>query len=284
MQLSVIIPCRNAAATITTQLDAFTRQQWSQPWELLLADNGSSDDTLAIAANYQQWLPRLRIVDASARLGSAYARNVAVQAATSGSIAFCDADDEVADGWVAAMGEALLDYDFVVSQIEDRKLNPFWTSELWKPSLEGPRTHLHFLPAASTWGIGVRRTLHNSIGGFDETMFRLSDIDYCWKAQLNGATLRFIPEAVVHYRYRTALRAIFRQARLDGEYQVRLYQRYRDLGMPWHHWKRGVLNWLFLLQKAGQLRDKNKRYLWMRQFGLQLGWLYGSFRYRLLAI
>ena len=112
MKLSVIIPCLNAANTIAVQLDALAAQQWDQPWEVIVADNGSTDDSIAIIERYKTTLPHLRIADASARRGQPYALNVGAMAATGEALAFCDADDEVAPGWLSAMGEALSKHDF----------------------------------------------------------------------------------------------------------------------------------------------------------------------------
>lgn len=42
MRISVIIPCYNAASTIGCQLEAIASQEWSQPSEVIVADNGST--------------------------------------------------------------------------------------------------------------------------------------------------------------------------------------------------------------------------------------------------
>ena len=123
VKLSVIIPCYNGAKTIAVQLEALAFQQWSEPWEVIIADNGSTDDSIAIVERYRHRLPHLRIVDASARKGQPYALNVGAQAASGEALVFCDADDEVGPGWLAAMGEALSKYDFVACRFETKKLN-----------------------------------------------------------------------------------------------------------------------------------------------------------------
>jgi hypothetical protein len=38
--LSVVIACYNGAETLPVQLEALSTQEWSRPWELVLADNG----------------------------------------------------------------------------------------------------------------------------------------------------------------------------------------------------------------------------------------------------
>ncbi|NJN88072.1 MAG: glycosyltransferase family 2 protein, partial [Leptolyngbyaceae cyanobacterium SL_7_1] len=103
MQLTVVIPCYNAAGTIAIQLEALARQEFSQPWELIVADNGSTDGTQAIAEKYADQFTHFRLVDASAQRGAAHGRNVGVSVAQSDAIVFCDADDEVAPGWLSAM-------------------------------------------------------------------------------------------------------------------------------------------------------------------------------------
>jgi len=52
MKLSVIIPCYNEADTIATQLEVLAKQYWSEPWEVIVSDNGSTDDSLAIVEKY----------------------------------------------------------------------------------------------------------------------------------------------------------------------------------------------------------------------------------------
>lgn len=129
MKLSVIIPCYNGANTIADQLEALANQEWSEPWEIIVADNRSTDNSMAIVKQYQERLPNLRIVDASARQGQPYALNCGAEAAVGESLAFCDADDVVGPCWLVAMGQALSKYDFVACRFDTEKLNPPWLSK-----------------------------------------------------------------------------------------------------------------------------------------------------------
>lgn len=88
IKLSVIIPCFNVANTLNAQLEALACQQWSEPWEIIVADNGSTDETVASARQYEQKLSNLRIVDASSRRGASHARNVGALAATASRSSF----------------------------------------------------------------------------------------------------------------------------------------------------------------------------------------------------
>ena len=284
MKLSVIIPCFNAANTIAVQLEALTHQHWCEPWEVIVSNNGSTDETLAIVEQYQEKLPNLRIVDSSDHRGAAHARNVGASVAVGDALAFCDADDEVAPGWVAAMGEALSNYEFVAGKSDYNKLNEPWLKYRNFPQQDKLQEYKYppYLPHAASCNLGVRRSVHEAIGGFDETMLQLEDTDYCWRIQLAGIELHFVKDAVVHYRLRQMLEGLH-QARLWGEYNILLYKKYRPLGMPKLSSKAGVRNWWKLLKKFPQVLSKKDRARWMWKFAWRIGRLQGSLKYRVLA-
>jgi hypothetical protein len=58
------------------RLGGLSRQEYRGAWELIVADNTSTDDTAAVAADWAAELPELRVVPAAARLGINHARNV----------------------------------------------------------------------------------------------------------------------------------------------------------------------------------------------------------------
>jgi glycosyltransferase involved in cell wall biosynthesis len=283
MKLSVIIPCFNAANTIAVQLEALANQNWSEPWEVIVSNNGSTDESLTIVERYKERLPNLRIVDASNRRGTSYARNVGALTANSESLAFCDADDKVAPGWVAAMGKALARYEFVASSLEWEELNPAWLLQGLEPQQTGVFMYADFLPAAASWGLGVKRSIHEAAGGFDESMLRLQDVDYCWKIQLLGVELYPVPDAVVHYRFPSRLDDIYYKTRLGAVNWVLLYKRYKTLGMTRPALRSSMVEWIYLLRRFPQIRHRADRAVWVRQFARRIGRLQGSFKHRILA-
>jgi glycosyltransferase involved in cell wall biosynthesis len=286
MKLSVIIPCLNGADTVAVQLEALAQQQWSEPWEVVFVDNGSTDNTLAIVRSYQERMSYLRIIDASARRGTPYALNIGVRAARGEAFVIVDADDEVAPGWVAAIGDALAEYEFVASRFDVEKLNSGWVLESrGHPQKDGLMDYTPpFLPSAGCCGLGARRALHDAIGGFDESMPVVFEADYCFRAQLAGFSLHFIPEALVHIRHRSSLRGIYRQARRWAEYNVLLYKRYRPLGMPALSWRDNLRPWVRLLRLLPQVRTQGGRARVIRQIGWRVGRVVGSVKYRVVAL
>lgn len=282
-EISVIIPCYNTAATIGLQLQALAVQQWTGPWEIIVSDNGSTDESLAVVKRYESRFSSLRIVNASDRRGAAYARNVAAKAARGEALLFCDADDEVAPGWLVAMGEALAHYDFVGGPLDVEKLNPAWLVKALGCPGKGGLTRLPFRPdmyIASGCCLGVKRAVHESVGGFNESWQFLEEADYCIRVQLTGVPLKFVPEAVVYYRRPHSALAIYRRAYNWATYGVRLYKLYgrngsSDRGM----WRWYLEEWIRLLMSLPSVRSKVGRAMLSKNFGRQVGRLRGSLRY-----
>lgn len=286
-EVSVVIPCRDAADTIGEQLTALAEQSWDGPWEVVVADNGSSDRSREIAEAHAGRLPSLTVVEAGDRRGPGHARNVGVAESTGRKLLFCDADDVVGTGWLAAMVEALDDHEFVASRFEFERLNPSRVAaERTHPQERGlnPYTYPDFLPHAGGGGLGVLRRVHESIGGFDTTLELLEDTDYCWRIQLRGVPLVFVADAVVHVRDPHALDDIFSQRYRLGRANVRIYRRYRGRGMPRLRFIESLWRWAGLLLRVPRLLTGRGRSAWIGALGWRLGRVDGSIRYRVLAL
>jgi GT2 family glycosyltransferase len=208
MELSVIIPCLNARNVIGPQLDAFAAERWDGEWELIVADNGSTDSSVEFIQSYSDRIPNLKIVDASDHKGQAHARNMGVAEARGRSLAFSDADDLIGPGWVKAMGEALREHDFVACSIDLEMLNESWVRYArGAPQRNGVAQYRYpkYLPHAGGGTLGIRRQLLLDVGGFDETYSLLEDTDLCWRIELRGFQLNFVPDAVLHVRCKNTM-------------------------------------------------------------------------------
>ena len=225
----------NGAATLAEQLDALLAQDAPVEWEIVVSDNGSTDGSKELVERYSAQSPLIRLVDSSGRPGLSHARNAGVRHARGRSVAFCDQDDRVAPGWLAAMANGLRDHELVAGRLEHDLLNDPWTIEVrGRPQTEELLEYAEgWLPFAFGCTLGVRKELHDRLGGFDEAFVNgAEDADYAWRAQQAGAWLILLEDAVTHYRLRHDLGGVYRQARNYGDSEVRLFAKHRPLGLP----------------------------------------------------
>ena len=287
MKLSIIIAAYNAAATIGQQLEALANQVWSESWEVIVVNNRSTDNTVEVAAGYQSRLTNLRIIDAPKRPGGAYAVNTGAQFAHGESLAFCDSDDVVGEGWVAAMGQALKINEFVAGPFETRYLNTGVVQRhRTNPQADGIQQYTYppYLPHAASANMGIRRKVFERLHGFDESMAALYDTDLCWRAQLSGVKLVYVPNAVVHYRFRDSASGLLKQAFSYAKFNVLIYKKFRAHGMPKIALKHGIKSWIDLMLGVTRLTKAETRGLWLWDVGWLSGRLYASIKYRVLAL
>ncbi|MUL39180.1 glycosyltransferase [Gloeocapsopsis dulcis] len=273
MKLSVIIPCFNAADTIAVQLEALANQSWHEQWEILVCNNGSTDNTVAIINEYTKKIPHLRLIHALERKGPSYARNMGILAARGEAFAFCDADDEVAPGWVAAMGEALTRHELVAGLLDCTKLNAAWRmrNHQQQSGLIYPK-HPPYLPFAGSCNLGFKRSLYQVIGGFDESFLFVEDTEFCWRAQLAGAKIHLEQGAIVYYRFRDSLLSNYNQALKWSKAYLLLRQKYGGSFSIFSTLKLYLGGWRYLTFTILQVRTRGDfaEFLW------QLGWKIGE--------
>lgn len=284
--VSAVLACRNGEKYLARQLEALANQSCAVGWELVISDNGSTDRTKSIAEEFRSRFPSLVVIDSSARIGPGAARNAGVRVAQGDRIVFCDADDEVAPGWLAAMSEALACHGMVAARLDHESLNEPWSRPARNPQPGLLETDPPFRPYTFAAALGVRRSVHDSIGGFDESFDEAGeDRDYCYRAQLAGTPLVLVPDAIVHYRHRTGAMEMYRQARTYARANVRLYRDYRNLGLRRPPLAPAVVSWALTPVKFFVALTSRQRFAtWMARLGWRVGRLEGSLRYRVLAI
>jgi glycosyltransferase involved in cell wall biosynthesis len=291
VDVTVIIPCYNGAATLQETLDGLTAQVWERPWEIVLSDNGSTDASVAIFRETAARRPdlRMRVVDASARKGRSYAVNVGVVGAAGRAVVFCDADDVPAPGWLAALGAALDAHELVAARVDSTTLNADWVAayKAWP----GPGVYqLGLAPYCLSAGggiMGFRKSLVRRIGLFDERFVTAEDNDFCIRAHFAGATVADVPDATIRIRFRADLGALYRQSRAWSRYNVLLYKKYRADGPPlvgrWTAFLSGwarLGRWVLakkLLRRPESMADRAR---FAKTLGWEVGRLEGMLRYR----
>lgn len=91
-QASIVIPAYNAEASLAATVASAQRQTLADI-EILIVDDASSDDTLAVARRLAAADPRVRVIEGGRNRGPAGARNLGFAAAAGEWVALLDADD-----------------------------------------------------------------------------------------------------------------------------------------------------------------------------------------------
>lgn len=291
--ISIIIACLNGADTLAETLDSLVAQGSALSWDIVLADNGSTDASAAVFAAFATQHPHIpmQLVDASATRGKSHALNVGIRAAAGRSLLFCDADDTVAPGWLAAMSRALETHDFVAARFDIRALNPEWVLAT-RDSIQTTRLRRlpfePFCPVAGGATLGFRRRVFEVVGGFDPAFAVSEDTDFCIRAHDAGFTLKLVQDAIYNYRLRATPRAIRRQAHTYASFDALLRRRCAAAQpflshKPWTMWSartfRLLVEWI---RHAVSLRqwDVAERAFFSKRLGTATGDFVGSLAFR----
>ena len=190
--VSVVIPARDAAATLPKTLAALAAQTFPRDrFEVIVADDGSADATRALA----EASPVVdRVVPVGGRGGPGAARNAGAAQARGAILAFTDADCFPEPAWleraVAAMGEA----DLVQGLVRPERDPAPFDRTVWVSSPGG---------LFETANLLVRRDLFAALGGFPAGLRpgggkeMGEDVLFGWAARRSGARVAFAADAVV---------------------------------------------------------------------------------------
>lgn len=289
LRVSVVIPCYNALPELAEQLDALAAQLGAPAFEVVLSDNGSSDGLVEYvrkAVSTAKWPFPLLLVDASSRRGVAHARNAGVASAQGDLVLICDADDVVDSGWVAAMVSGLREADLVCGTLVSDDINDEVVRQ-WRPMYPaGVLPHkLNHLPYAVGANTGLRREVFDAIGGWDESFVAGGDdVEFSWRAQHGGYTLRAAPDAVIRYRLRGSLRAMSRQSYFYARSDAQLLRTFRTSGVRRTSLKAPCRELRWLLANLRSLTQEGPRGLWLRRLAMLAGRVVGSWQYRAWAV
>ena len=195
LEVSVIVPTRNGAATLPPLLRSLRAQTLDpERFEVVVVDNGSSDATGDVAERHGAVVVREAVANRSR------ARNRGAEAARTRLFAFTDADCVARPGWLegllACAGSAPLVAGEVTTQVGARPNAIERFELLWRFGQEAWVRD----GWAATANLLVRAEAFEAVGGFDETWRHIGeDADFCLRARAAGFGLGFCPGATVDH-------------------------------------------------------------------------------------
>lgn len=196
---SVIICVKNGGSGFSAQLEAIAEQESVEAYEVIIVDNGSSDDSLGVA---EYWAKNvdipIKIFSQPDLKGIPSVRNFAVQQAAGEIILFCDADDQVSPRWIQAYldkfkGGKMLAGGLIEAYHQDGSPAP----NVFPRGLMQSR----YLPHVGNCNCAINRSLFFEVGGYDESLpvYGFEDVDLSWRVQEAGYPIEYVEEAKISF-------------------------------------------------------------------------------------
>ncbi len=210
--MTVIIPNYNGRRFLSTVLDAL-QAQTLQDFEIILADDASTDDSVA----FVEWhYPAVRLLVNRRNRGFAKTCNTAVDAAHSPVIVLLNNDTEPEPAWLAELAQTLCTNPqaaIVASKmlLFDQRNKLHTTGDLmgadgiprnrgvWEAD-QGQYDGQLEIFGGSGGGSAFRKDVWQALGGFDEAFWMyLEDVDYAFRAGLAGWRAVYAPRARLYH-------------------------------------------------------------------------------------
>jgi GT2 family glycosyltransferase len=250
--VSVVICTRNGSRTVGECLEHLAKLEYAA-YEVIVVDDGSTDDTAAIAERHGARVIR------SEHGGLSAARNLGLEAALGEIVAYIDDDAYPDPHWLHFLVGAMEKGGHV--GVGGPNLPPpddGTIAQLVARAPGGP-THVlvndHEAEHIPGCNMAFKRQALLEMGGFDEQFWIAGDdVDVCWRLMERGGTLGYAASAVVWHHRRGSVRAYWRQqvnyGRAEALLEAKWPQKYNALG---HLIWRGRI-YAGMIDSAGQKR------------------------------
>lgn len=183
-EVAVVIPVHDGARFLGEALESVITQSLP-PSEIVVVDDGSTDDSAAVA----DAVAGVRVVSQAAQ-GAAAARNRGVRATTAPLIAFLDADDLMEPSRLAVQRAALLDDDHLAGVLG-------WSVPF---ADDRPEVFGHAVPGHLAGAMMVRRSTFDRVGPFDPNLQAGEFGDWYLRAREAGHRIDMLETIVMRRR------------------------------------------------------------------------------------
>jgi glycosyltransferase involved in cell wall biosynthesis len=252
---SVLICTSNRASELNDTLTSINQSLRAEemPFELIVIDNASTDETGEVIRRHQESVPHLKTVREGIR-GLSYARHAGLRAAKGEVILFTDDDVRVPEGWLSGMSRPIVagTADAVCGgvRIYPPLVKPWMTPDhrsfLASTETINPRAPERLVGA----NMAFRRTVLDRVRGFDVELGAgaLGFMeDTLFSHQLKTAGFKIASAFEVEVEHHPRVDRFARQAWLDRSIKQGISQAYVD-----HHWKHKVVT----LPRARALKSR----------------------------
>lgn len=210
MKISLIISTRNRAEQLERCFQSVARISSSAPWELVVIDNASTDETSCVIHRFAEQASFPVRTALEPKPGLANARNLGITVAQGDILAFTDDDcypaPDYVDQVIRAFDDPAIGYIGGMVKLFDPADARITIQESTRPKL---LKRFGYVPPGGIHGANMafRRQALVDIGGFDPKLgagaaFVCEDVDACARASFAGWQGGYFPGPVVHHHHR----------------------------------------------------------------------------------
>ncbi|MBU7583568.1 MAG: glycosyltransferase family 2 protein [Nostoc sp. TH1S01] len=179
--VSVVIPAYNAAQFLPDAI-ASVQQQTFADWELLIVNDGSTDDTIEVIREYQKNSDRIHLIN-QPNQGVSTARNHGVENSQGQIIAFLDADDQwypdkLSQHLTHLQSNPRLGVSFAQVEILNQTSEPTGQISSSRLTQLKPEYFLSENPTTTTSNWVIRKEVFTQVGGFSPEMSYSEDLEW----------------------------------------------------------------------------------------------------------
>ncbi len=235
----MIVPAYNAAATIGRTLEALSRQNCFQPYEVIVIDDGSSDETPEVVRSFA--LVKYARQD---NAGPAAARNHGARLARGGYLAFTDSDCLPHEDWISQLMAGFSQShvgavagSYGIANPESQLARCIDKEIRWR--------HRHLMPefpqSFGSYNVCIQKKVFEAVGGFN-TGYRLAsgeDNDLSYKVIAAGWRIFFQRRALVNHFHTARVCKYLKEQFRHGFWRVKMYQDHPQMmqGDDYTFWK-----------------------------------------------
>lgn len=201
--ISVVMPCYNAAAYVTTAIESVLGQSYGQV-EVIVVDDGSSDGSQDVVAGLKARHPERIQHLFTQRAGPYPARNHGLKAAAGEFVAFLDADDWWLPETLEKLHHALIGHEADLAYCGWQNVGEGITAAPYIPPAYEEGDAVSAFLRSCPWPIHaalLRRSVVDAIGGFSERRFSSMDYDFWLRALAHTRRIVRVAEVMAFYRW-----------------------------------------------------------------------------------
>jgi glycosyltransferase involved in cell wall biosynthesis len=192
--ISCIVPVYNGEKYLAEAIESILTQSY-QPLEVIIVDDGSTDETPQVVAGFKD---RVVYLEQSNR-GPSATPNLGVSASQGDFVAFLDPDDLWHPEKLArqmACFEARPELDLCVSHVQ-----LFWVSELEGEAARlRHRARVNTVPGYTSGTLLTRRTFFDAVGDYEASLWFGDATDWFLRAADRGAVMELLPDVLLYHR------------------------------------------------------------------------------------